>query len=81
MSWCYRVMRKETGDKDGPYMFGIHEVFDFKDDKGRRVHPWTTDPMDPHGATLDELRRDLAYMQTALDKPVLDYKTGKPIKA
>jgi hypothetical protein len=68
----------ETGDKDEPYIFGIHEVYY---GKGERVNGWTQNPMDPHGSTMKELRADFAMMKKAFTAPVLDYKTGKPIAA
>ena len=77
--WVYRVMRQETGDKDEPYIFGIHEVYDFKFE-GKRMHLWTKDRMEPHGTTLKALRSDFAFMRKAFQAPVLDYKTGKPIR-
>lgn len=80
MSWAYRVMRRATGEKDEPFLFGIYEFYSFKDDGGRMRHPYTADPMDPHGKTLEELRSDLALMEKALSLPVLDWKNGKPIK-
>lgn len=74
MSWNYRVMLQSA---KGEKTYGIHEVY--YSDRGK-VQGWTTDIMPPCGDTLAELRRDLAFMSKAFKGPVLDYKTGKPVK-
>ncbi len=76
MSWDYRVMRKKN--KDGTFIYGIHEVY--WDKRHSKVRSWTKDPMDPHGETLQELKDDFEFMGLALGDPILDYKTGKPIE-
>jgi hypothetical protein len=76
--WNYRIMRRETGEEDEPYAFGIHEVYYGYRDK---VEGWTVSPMEPHGATMKDLRADLAMMKKAFTAPVLDHKTGKATPA
>jgi hypothetical protein len=72
-------MRRETKSPhdDERYTLGIYEVYYNTRD---RIKGWTKDAMDPHGNTLKELSSDLAFMKRALTAPILDYKTGKPIK-
>jgi len=72
--WNYRVMRRKEG-KDY-YVYGIYEVYyDNKD----RPELWSNDPLPPTGDSLKELKDDFKFYKQALDKPVLDYKTGKEI--
>lgn len=71
-TWDYRVMRRAVkikGTKKYDVSFGIYEVYF---DNGR-VEGWTTDPVEPHGDTLDDLKTDIKWMRQALKKPVLDY--------
>lgn len=70
MSWEYRVMRRK--EKDGSFIFGMHEVYD----NGL----WTEDAVGPLGDTIEDLKKDLEFMQAALAQPVMDYETGKPIE-
>ena len=73
MSWTYRVMRKVEGKGiTHYYSFGIHEVY--SSPKG-----WTEDPVALVGESVEELRETLKHMLAALDKPVLDCKTGKAV--
>lgn len=76
MSWDYRIMRQKY--KDGTFTYGIHEVYWAKGH--RKVEGWTKDAMEPHGESLQELKKDYEFMGQALTEPVLDYKTGKPIE-
>ena len=66
MSWNYRVMTLDEGKT-----YGIHEVY-YREDGSLRLY--SAEPMDPHGDTVEELQRDLEYMQKALGKPVLSPK-------
>jgi len=70
MTWQYRVMRRRLGDVG--YGYGIYEFYG--------IDGWTKDAMVPYGETIAELKRDYAYMAEAFKLPVLDWKTGKPIK-
>ena len=70
MSWQYRVMRRKVGKE---VVFGIHEVF--SNPKG-----WTEDRVEPHGETIDELRRDYKAMGEAFKLPTLDHETGRVVK-
>lgn len=63
--WNYRV----TYDDDVLPHYEVREVY--YDDDGA-VAGWTEQPMAPFGENLDELRDDLAKMQEALNRPVLD---------
>jgi hypothetical protein len=55
------------------YSFGIYEVY-------TKPKGWTEDPIEPHGETLDELRRDYEAMSGAFKLPALDHKTGRKLK-
>ncbi len=64
----YRVMR------DGEGEFGIFSFCDVGDDG----ECWSASSISPYGETLDDLRADLQNMMMSLNKPVLDFETGKP---
>jgi len=73
MNWCYRVMRRKF--KDSTYEFGIYEHYmDENDEIG-----WTKEPIKASAETLYDLMNALRDFPSALSKPVLDWKTGKPI--
>lgn len=63
MSWNYRVM-----SLDGGKSFEIHEVY-YKPDGTPSAY--TMNSVKPFGEDLRELRENLMWMLTALDKPVL----------
>lgn len=68
--WNYRVMRHDPAE--GP-AYAIHEVYY----DGGKVDGWSENENgSPTGETLEEMVRDLAWIITALSKPVLDYATG-----
>jgi len=73
--WNYRVMRRKW--VNDYYTHSIHEVY--YNNKGRATL-WSQDPLPPIGDSLKELKRDIKFYKQALDKPVLDFKTGKEIK-
>lgn len=66
MTWDHRVMRREDG------FLEIHEVYY----EGEKVS-WTENATYPCGETLEEVRLDLERMLRCLEKPILDYETGK----
>ena len=72
MSWEYRVIREVAGKTTHWYTYYIGEVY--TDPFGM-----TQEPIAPGGDSLDELRRDLQHMLSALDKPMLDAKTGEEL--
>ena len=75
MTWNHRVM-KHTNDHGETY-YRIHEVFyDGKD----VVSGWTQEPIAPVGENKKDLKKELKRMLDSLDKPVLDYETGLPVK-
>jgi hypothetical protein len=74
--WNHRVMRRNFDGGDSEY--GIHEVYYNENDK---VEAWTENPIAPTETTIKELQQTLERMKLALKKPILDYKTGKAIKA
>lgn len=80
MSWNYRVMRHRMEINGGEeFFFEIHEVYyDDKDDPDNRM--WSTESIAPSAENLDELTDVIIKMQDALQKPVLDYETGKEIE-
>lgn len=63
MSWNYRVIENLDG-------FGIYEVY--YDDDGS-ICNISAEPMEPYGETVEELKRDVAAMNAAFDKPVLSF--------
>lgn len=79
MPWNYRVMRHESKTADNDEIFyAIHEVY--YNDAGD-VSGWTQEVCgSPCGENLGEMVRDLAWIITALSKPVLDGATGKEIE-
>jgi len=78
MTWQYRIMRKRwQRGREWGYTYGIYELYSHIVGKDGG---WTKDAMEPSGDTLAELRSDYEYMAEAFKLPVLDYKTGKPIK-
>jgi len=73
--WNYRVMRrKHVSDY---HTYGIYEVYYTAKDK---PNFWSEDPLPPIGDSLKELKDDFKLYKRALDKPVLDFETGKEIK-
>ena len=64
--WNYRVIKRTYGEEDG---YEFHEVY--YNDAGE-IKSWTTEPVNPHGSNMAELRDDLQRMLEALDKPVLE---------
>ena len=73
MHWNHRVMRHKS-EGEGHY-YAIHEVFYSTDGTG-----WTREGIAPLGLTKKELKKTLKRMLDSLDKPVLDYETGLPVK-
>jgi hypothetical protein len=67
-------MRGETAD--GPH-YVIREVYYDADDK---VDGWTEEDAAPFGETFDELIGDLAWIATALAKPILCIETGAEVE-
>ena len=69
MSWNYRVIEKKDGTGT---TFAIHEVY--YDEEGS-PYLCTINAVAPMGETLEDLRADVKFYNTALEKPVLDYET------
>lgn len=75
MSWNHRVIKQAYLCYDEyETIFGIHEVYYNEDGSLRN---YTTDPVAPIGADMDELRWTLEKMLMALDKPVLTHEDFK----
>ncbi|MBT6047958.1 MAG: hypothetical protein HOG49_14205 [Candidatus Scalindua sp.] len=73
MGWNYRLFKHD----DKTVWYGIHEVF-YKTNESNEFNEneidcISSDPIDPHGATKEDIEEDLDNMRAALDKPVLDY--------
>lgn len=68
MSWNYRVVSQKWGKKDT--LYGVHEVY-YKDDE---PHMITVRPIKLSADTVEELRADIALIQDAFTKPVLEYE-------
>ena len=62
ITWNYRVFHEETGD------YVIREV---SYDEGGAIVGCTADAVEPMGASLEELERDLEHFREALRLPVL----------
>lgn len=77
--WNYRVMRHvENGSANQEVYYAIHEVHY---DEDGSVKGWTTEPSGgPFGGTLSEMVRDLAWIMTALVKPVLEHTNGREVE-
>ena len=73
--WNYRVMKRQYANDCCTY--GIYEVYYDNKDK---PEGWTQDSVPPVGDSLKELKDDFKFYKQALDKPILDYKTGKEIE-
>lgn len=72
--WNYRVMRINNKHKNEEY--GIFEVYY----KNGKPDGWTEEAVRIYTDNFDEIKETLQYMQEALEKPILDYQTGKEIK-
>lgn len=77
--WNYRVMRHVENRADNQEVFyAVHEVH-YADDG--RVTGWTQEASgSPFGATMEEMSKDLAWIMTALAKPVLLFETGAEVE-
>jgi len=76
--WNYRVVRKKnvfhvsSANKERvDYTYGIHEAYY---DKNGFVGSITTDPVQPFGENVEELRHSWVMMAEAFGKPILDYE-------
>ena len=71
MIWNYCVLKQRQ--KDGSWVFGIHEVY--YNEKSGKPCAFTEEPVYPQGASLEELKKDLAYIQSdILKKKPIDVK-------
>ncbi len=84
MVWNYRVCRKEFDawdaelhDPEDRYSFNIHTVhyLDGHPDDDTKITFTSVDPIAPYGLTLDDLKSDVAKMNEALEKPVIELDT------
>lgn len=75
VTWNHRLMRR-IDEVSGEEIYQIHEVFY---EEGE-VKGWTENGIAPLGETKKKLKKELKRMLDSLDKPVLDYATGKPVK-
>lgn len=71
-TWNYRVVRTERRRPGGgeDFSYEVHEVYY---DRNGTPTSATQDPVGPYGETLEELSRDLAQIQRALELPVLEW--------
>jgi len=87
MGWNYRIFKhtdKNPNHEKGSDItsesfvwYGIHEVY-YKDDNSddtdeNEIDLISSDPINPHGQTVEDLKSDIDLMLEAFDKPVLDY--------
>ena len=68
MFWNYRIVKREN--PSGKISFSIHEAYY---DENGNVGTITTEPAQPHGENLEELKKDLECYCKALNRLVLDY--------
>ena len=77
MTLDYRIMRKIEGRGCTHwYSYGVYEVFY---EKGGKLS-WTEEPIYLMGDTMKEIADEMTMILKALEKPILDWKTGKEIK-
>jgi hypothetical protein len=67
MSWNYRVFEKKV---KGERFYYIGEAFYNKQDE---IFAISSEPVEPIGDTVKELKHDLEMMQEALELPILKY--------
>lgn len=72
MTWNYRVFR--CSEPDGSPYYELREVYY---DEAKNITGWTAGASAPLGETFRDLIGDFAWFLAALDKPVLDDKTGQ----
>ena len=73
MGWNYRLFKHD----DKTVWYGIHEVF-YKTNESNEFNEneidcISSDPIDPHGATKEDIEDDLNMMLAAIDKPTLNW--------
>jgi hypothetical protein len=71
MSWNHRVVKRTFNE--GGYTedrYAIHEAYY---DENGKVWGITEEPVEPHGETMDELKKDIDWMTQCLEHPILDY--------
>ena len=78
--WNYRIIkhieRNKLHEKNKEVIpefyvwYNLHEVFYGEDDG---ICCISSDPINAHGETVEELRSDIDMMLIAFEKPVLDY--------
>jgi len=69
--WSYHVMRRVEEDEV------IHSVHEAYYDENGKVNGWTQEPISVSSTEgIEGLRWQLAEMEKATSKPVLDYNTG-----
>lgn len=74
-TWRYVVSRTPNSSELGGEGFEIRELYPADDGP---EFSYTSDPVTPAGATVDELREELLHMLTALDQPILDLTADPP---
>lgn len=84
MTWNYRICREEYDkwdeklhDPADRYSFSIRTVYylDGHSNDDTKIMLTSVNPIDPYGATVDDLKSDVAKMNVALEKPVIDLDT------
>ena len=75
MSWNYRVIKRtfKKLSQEELFFYYIHEAYY---DKENRVNSISLNPLEPHGDTVEDLKKDLELMLEAFNKPILDFKTA-----
>lgn len=73
--WRYVVSRTPNSSELNGEGFEIRELYPAEDGP---EFSYTSDPVTPAGATVDELREELLHMLAALDQPILDLTADPP---
>lgn len=69
LTWTYRVIRR-TDERIGEDTYAIYEVY--LDEEGR-MQSCTSEPVEAHGDSLNELMDDLIHQLRACILPVVDW--------
>lgn len=79
MGWNYRIMLHTGNLPTGGVekSLAIHGVY--YDDSGN-LEGWTESPDYIAGESIEDIKENLELMKRALDRPILDYETGKEVK-
>jgi len=67
MNWNYGVIRTRTSFGD---LYQVYEVYYANDGE---ITPWTENPINPSGETIDELKEEFSRQLLSLETDGLNY--------